>query len=159
MNLILPKLLSMHKPLAKKPLVEVYDGPEGMRNIYTIMFRLKPKQWLLLGSSGKAEEVVRHDFLDIMETRRAKLKIKLKCLMNPTEKARKRGKELSGFPLTEVRYLTQEYVSPVSIYLFGNYTSLMLWMKEKPLAVLIKDKDITDSLKAHFKILWKVSKK
>ena len=157
-NLILPELLNLHKPLAKKPLVEVYDGPEGMKNIYTIMFRLKPKEWWLLGSSGKAEEVVGHDFLDIMESRRSKLGIRFKCLMNPTEQARKRGKELTQFPLTEVRYLVQQYVSPVSIYLFGDYTSLMLWMREKPLAVLIKDKDITHSFKEHFKILWDISK-
>lgn len=156
-NLILPELLALHKPLIKKPIVEVYDGPEGMKNIYTIMFKLKPRDWLLLGSSGKAEEVVGHDFLDIMESRRAKLRITLKCLMNPTKQARKRGKELVQFPLTQVRYLTQEYVSPVSIYLFGEYTSLMLWMKEKPLAVLIHDKDIANSFKEHFKILWNLT--
>jgi len=158
-NLILPQLLALHKPLTKKPIVEVYDGAEGMKNIYTIMFRLKPKEWQLLGSSGKAEEVVGHDFLDIMESRRAKLKIRFKCLMNPTEQARNRGKELSKFPLTEIRYLTQEYVSPVSIYLFEDYISLMLWMKEKPLAILIKDKDITNSFKEHFNLLWKLAKK
>ena len=158
-NIILPQLLALHKPLTKKPIIEVYDGPEGMKNIYTIMFRTKPKNWCLLGSSGKAEEVVGHDFLDIMESRRSKLGINFKCLMNPTRKARKRGKELSKFPLTEVRYLIQEYVSPVSTYLFGDYTSLMLWMKEKPLAVLIHDKDITNSFKEHFKLLWKLSKK
>ncbi|MBI2129634.1 helix-turn-helix domain-containing protein [Candidatus Woesearchaeota archaeon] len=157
-NLILPELLALHKPLIKKPVVEVYDGPEGMKNIYTIMFRTKPKEWLLLGSSGKAEEVVSHDFLNIMESKRAKLGIGFKCLMNPVPQAIKRGKELVKFQLTEVRYLPQTYVSPVSIYLFGDYTSLMLWMKEKPLAILIHDKDITRSFKEHFKILWELSK-
>lgn len=157
-NLILPQLLLLHKPLPKKPLVEVYDGREGMKNIYTIMFKVKPKEWRLLGSSGKAEEVVGHDFLDIMESRRAKLKIKFKCLMNPTEQAMKRGCELVKFPLTEVRYLKQDYVSPVSVYLFGEFTALMLWIKEKPLAVLIQDEDITNSFIEHFNVLWSISK-
>jgi sugar-specific transcriptional regulator TrmB len=157
-NNIIPELLLMHKPLSNKPIVEIYDGPEGMKSILSTFLNSKTKDWLVLGSSGNAESVI-GEYLDIFEARRIKQKIKMYSLMNLSEGGIRRGNILEKYPLTQVRYLPKEYTSLVSVYVFGEYISLMLWMKEKPLGVLIKDRDISESFRKHFWVLWELSKK
>jgi sugar-specific transcriptional regulator TrmB len=158
-SLLLPALLALHKPAASKPVVEVYDGKEGIKSIFATMFKVKPREWLALGSAGKSVEILGRDFVDILETRRAKLGIVMKIIMNLTEGSRKRGEQLRKFPLTHVRYIAETYDRPISTYVFGNYTAIVLWMKENPLAILIQNKDIARSFEKHFQIMWELSKK
>ena len=158
-NLILPQLIALRKPTTSKPIIEVYDGAQGMKNIFTILYKVRPKDWLIMGSSGKSAEVLGEDFADIMESRRVKLGIKMKALMTKTEKGIKTAQRLISYRLTEVRYMSQDYENMVATYIFGDYVTMMLWMKEKPLAILIKDRDIASSFEKHFYVMWALASK
>ena len=45
--------------------------------------------------------------------------------------------------------------SPTTTYCYDNKIAIVLWMKEKLLAIMIEDEIIAKSFKEFFDILWK----
>ncbi len=43
---IMPQLLELAKPKTKKPIVELYEGKEGLKTILNDVVRTKPKEFL-----------------------------------------------------------------------------------------------------------------
>lgn len=127
--------------------INVYEGKEGLRNFINLV--LKEKEFFAFGSTGRAfyQLYEMPAIVKIME----KSKIKVKIIGD--EKLR--GKEVFGFKKFEYKYLNAESEATTSI--FGDYISIHL-IKIKPTIILIKNKDITNTYKNYFKMLWKVAK-
>ena len=68
-------------------------------------------------------------------------------------------KETEAFKLKnfEYRYLNADSKSPTSI--FGEYVSIHLTTREKPFIILIKNKDIANTYRNYFNVLWNIAKK
>ncbi|MBS3097524.1 hypothetical protein J4209_01870 [Candidatus Woesearchaeota archaeon] len=48
-----------------------------------------------------------------------------------------------------------EKTSPTTTYCYGNKVAIVLWIKEKLLAIMIEDEVIANSFKEFFEVLWK----
>lgn len=154
---ILPFLKELHKPKFKKPLVEVYEDKEGMKTILNDLIRTK-KEWIAIGSTGRGPQVLPSFFLERLHRERVKNKIKLKVLCNSTAEGKKRGKEFSQYPLTEIKYLPKTHQSPTTIYVYGDKTAIFMWLAgEKPFAILIESAEVSKSFRSYFNLLWKLS--
>ncbi len=62
-------------------------------------------------------------------------------------------REIAALPFVEIRYLPQTYLTPHVIFIFGDYVANVLWEKE-PLAYLIHNKDVAQSYRDYFELLW-----
>ncbi len=154
LSLILPKLNQLAQQKFNKPVVEVYEDKEGMKTILNDILRTK-KQWLAIGSTGKGPLVLPSFFIEKFHKERIKNKITLKVLCNATKEGKKRGKEFSQYALTEIKYLPKTHQNPATIYVYGDKTAIFMWLVgDKPFAILMQNKEIAESFKLYFKLLW-----
>ena len=57
----------------------------------------------------------------------------------------------------EVRHLPKEFLFPVRIMIYGNKVAIIDF--SKPITtIIIEKKEIADSYKKHFELLWKIAK-
>jgi HTH-type transcriptional regulator, sugar sensing transcriptional regulator len=124
-----------------------YKGKEGLKAVFED--QLESKEVLILGATVKAYEVLQFYFKWYDKTRK-KRKIKARILAQ--------DRSIKKIPLAEIKYLPEKYSNPVSVNIYGDKTAIILWASE-PLAIVIKNKEITDGYKNYFELLWKIAKR
>jgi sugar-specific transcriptional regulator TrmB len=124
-----------------------YKGKEGLRTIFED--QLNSKEILILGASPLAYEVFKFYF-KWYDKRRKQKKIKTKIIAQ--------DRSIKRIPSAEIKYLPEEYHSPMAINIYGNKTAIILWAK-RPMAIVIQNEEITDGYKKYFDLLWKIAKK
>jgi len=145
---ILPQLLRLHKPKKRKPVVEVYEGKGGFKTIFKDILNVK-KDFIAFGASGKFEKVLPM-FSKIFIKQRELLKIKAKLIaVEGTHPVKTR--------LNVYRWIPKEFSSPASTVIYGEKVAVLLWLEE-PLGIIIKSKEVVESYKHYFELLWKMGK-
>mgnify|MGYP001439515887 CR=1 FL=1 len=66
--------------------------------------------------------------------------------------------KIPKIPLSEIRFLSEKYASPMAINIYGDKVAIIMWSKENPIAIVIKQKEIADGYRKHFELMWKNSK-
>ena len=110
--------------------------------------QLNYKEILILGASPQAYEILKFYF-KWYDKKRIKKKIKVKIIAY--------DRKITNIPLAEIRYLPKKYESPVAMNIYGNKTAIILWA-EKPIVIAIREKEIADSYRNHFELMWKLAK-
>lgn len=151
---IIPELINLEKFPKEKLNLELYEGKEGIKTILNDILK-NAKEYFALGSPGKGLEIL-HYYIEQFHRERLKKKIKIKIIYNDDKHGRKRGREVSKLPLIEVRYMEKSH--PATTYIYNDKIAIILWVKEKPFAILIDNKEITDSFREYFNLLWKSAK-
>lgn len=148
----LPELLKLkNEKLGEKVKIEVYEGKEGIKTVFNDVLRTG-KEFLCFGSTGISPQIIPYD-LTRFHKERIKRKINWKVIYNDDELGRIRGKEVSKWEYSHVKYMKK--TSPTTTYCYDDKVSIVLWMKERLLALIIEDKIIAKSFKEFFNILWK----
>ena len=147
---ILPGMLEEYEKTKEKQETNFYKGKAGLKTVFEDQIETG-KEIFVIGASPLAYEILQFYF-KWFDKRRKQHKIKEKIIFNKTEKKLK-------VPLAEVRYLPQKYTSPLAINIYGNKVAIILWSKEKPLAIVIKNKEISEGYKKYFELLWTIAKK
>ncbi|HLD98353.1 MAG TPA: helix-turn-helix domain-containing protein [Candidatus Nanoarchaeia archaeon] len=157
MRNILPTLVGLTNFEKNKPVVEIFEGKEGIKTILNDILKIK-KEWLAFGSSGKGQEVLSF-YAEHWEEEREKLKISLRGILDSSESGIKRGKEIAQRKYTEIKYVHKEYSNPSSTWIYGERMAFVIWRKEHSFAIRIINKEISDNFRKHFEILWVNAKK
>lgn len=147
----LEELRELARSALKLPLVEVYEGAEGIKTILEEVLR-EGKEWLCLGSTGRSPEILPF-FLEHFHKQRQKQKLPLRVIYNDDALGRERGKIVSQQKYVSVRYMPK--TSPATTYIYGFNVVIIVWIKDKLVATRIEDKDVADSYKSYFEVLWK----
>jgi len=149
-NMLEPFIKVLEKKFAKtkeKEETNFYKGKEGLKTIFED--QLETKEILILGASVKAYDILQFYFKWYDKTRKQK-KIKTRIIAS--------DKKISKIPLAEIRYLPEKYSNPVSVNIYNDKTAIILWASE-PLAIVIKNREITEGYKNYFELMWKIAKK
>lgn len=154
---ILPNLLELQKITEKRPSVEMYEGPEGLKTILNDVIRTKPKEWLDF-TSGVTKLILPY-FMDHWEKRRADAGIKARIIFNDTKAGRQRAREVMKFKLLQVRFFPKGFESPSHIYVYSDKIAIMLWSKDFPFGILVQNKEIANRFREFFDWFWGISKK
>ncbi len=145
------------KESPEKPIIEVYEGKQGMKTLINKMLSIKLKEIISYGGTGESRRTF-PVFMKHWHKRRQQLKIIFKVIYNDTKETRERiKKHKEDFKLSEVRLIKEEYLSTVNTVLFEEFVALLSW-SEHPFGILIKDKKIHNSYYANFEYLWKIAK-
>jgi sugar-specific transcriptional regulator TrmB len=156
MKNILPNLLELASFQKEKPVVEIFEGKEGIKTILNDILKVK-EEWLAFGSSGKGQEILSF-YAEHWEKEREELKIDLRGILDSSESGLKRGKEISKRKYTKIRYVKEDYSSPSSTWIYGDRLAFVIWSKEHSFAIRMISKEIANNFKKHFEILWKNAK-
>ncbi len=124
-----------------------YKGKEGLKTVFED--QLNSKEILILGASPKAYEVLQYYFKWYDKARKQK---KIKVRIIATDKCIKR------IPLADIRYLPEKYSNPVSVNIYEDKVAIILWSSQ-PLAIVIKNKEISEAYRTYFELMWKIAKK
>mgnify|MGYP001566821270 CR=1 FL=1 len=146
----IPQLLSIRKLSKEEQEGSIYKGKKGLKSIFEDILREK-KPWYVFGATGKFKEIFNAYFIHFHD-RRVKLNIPLKVIFN--EKIRNEKRKLK---LATIRYLPESYITPSTTYIYGNKIAVIIWSDE-PMAFLIRSKQVSDSYKSFFELLWNLSK-
>jgi len=149
-NILEPIVESLKEKYTKtkeKEETNFYKGKEGLKAVFED--QLNYKEISILGASPKAYETLLYYFKWYDKTRKEK-KIKARIIAQT--------RKLKKIPLAEIKYLPEKYSNPVSVNIYGDKTAIILWA-ERPIAIVIKDKEITNGYKNYFELMWKIAKK
>ena len=128
-----------------------FKGKEGLKSVFEDQLS-EEKEILIIGASEVAYEGLEFYF-HWFDKKRVKEKIKTKIIFN---------KDVEGkhpkIPLSEIRYLPEKYSSPMAINIYGDKIAIILWSKENPFAIVVKQKEIADGYRKHFEMIWKSAK-
>lgn len=146
---VLPELELMHIQSKEKQETNFYKGVEGIRTIFEDQIK-EGKELLIFGESNLAKDRLKY-YIPKYNKKRQEKKIKVKILFDESQ----RGK-IGEMPLAEIRYL-RAHISLSSTNVYGDKVAIILW-SDNPLGILIKQKEIADSYRNYFKMLWDVAK-
>ena len=128
--------------------INVYEGKAGMRSVTNLV--LKYKEFCAFGATGRMYELFYEAPALVKEL--VKKKYRGRVIATPQYK----GKQVTRIKNIETRYLKAD--SEVTTTIFGEYIMLHM-IKEKPVAIVIKNKDIAKGYQNYFEILWKIAKR
>lgn len=138
----------LYKKTKEKQETNFYKGIEGLKTVFQEQLA-ECKEILILGASQSAFEILPFYF-KWYDKDRVKKRIKVRIIAS--EKLNKK------IPLSEIRYLPQKYANPLAINIYKDKVAIILW-KKSPIAVVIKEKEIADSYRKYFELMWKTSRK
>jgi len=146
---IIPSLKELFAKTKSKEETMFYKGIDGLKTAFEDQLK-EGKEILILGASPEASEILRFYFKWYTLRRREK-KIRMKVIADNGA----RGK--FKIPLSEIRYLGA--LGPTAINIYADKVAVILWDKERPLAILIKNDKIANSYRSFFEHMWKTAKK
>lgn len=149
-NEAMPDLMSLFSKAKKSEGTFFYKGKNGLKSVFEDQIK-EGKEILILGASDLAYEVLQYYF-KWFDKRRVEKKIKTKIVFNRTKKK-------LNIPLSEIRFLPEKYSSPLAVNIYGDKVVIILWSKDNPLAILIKNNEISEGYRKQFEWMWNVAKK
>lgn len=149
---IIPELKKQIPSTLPHAEAHVFAGKEGFKTIRKDVLKQK-KDLYLIGAIGKENKFLKYFFPNFNKLR-IKNKIKWKILYD----AEVRGKKITKLPLMETKFLPKEYSSPAVINIYGDKVVNVLWKDDNPICFMIINKEIADSYRNWFKLLWKTAK-
>jgi HTH-type transcriptional regulator, sugar sensing transcriptional regulator len=144
---IVSGLMDKFEGVKEKQETNFYKGKEGLKNIFED--QLNAKEILIIGASPDAYDILKFYF-KWYDQKRKKKKIKSRILAY--------DKKVSKIALADIRYLPQKYSNPVAVNIYDDKVAIILWAT-KPIAILIKEKEIADAYRNYFELMWKLAKK
>jgi sugar-specific transcriptional regulator TrmB len=146
---ILPHMLELYTGTKEKEETNFYKGKNGLKTVFEDQLANK-SEIKILGASPLAYEILQFYF-KWFDKRRQENKIKTRIIFNQMKKKPK-------IPLSEIRYLPEKYSSPLAINIYGDKVAIILWSKENPLAIVIKNREISQGYNKYFELMWKIAR-
>jgi sugar-specific transcriptional regulator TrmB len=143
---ILPEMETLFSSTKEKEETNFFKGRGGLKTVMEDQLSTR-KEILILGGNPDAYDILQFYFR-WFDKRRVKQKIKVKIIFNKTEKK-------LNIPLSDIRFLPQKYSSPLAVNIYGDKVALILWSKENPFAVVIKNPEISQGYRKYFELMWK----
>ncbi len=143
----LPELESKFNFIQEKRETVFFRGKQALKSIFDDQIK-EGKEVLVLGACPFAKDIIKYYFQKY-DLERKKKNIKVKALFTQETDYE--------MPLGEVRYLPMSFDSPSATNIYGDKVVIILWTEE-PFAILIHQKEIADSYRRYFDLLWNIAK-
>jgi len=152
---ILPDLLNLTELPREDTFVEFYKGKDVVRTVYRDIIKEFEKQKGEVVISGVEEQ-------KFMEEDKIALQQHLKRLQKLNCKERilikERDTTFVEGPQTEYRWISEESFNPTPIYVYNDKLTIIIWGNPNH-AIIIENKNLADSYRKQFNLLWNISKK
>lgn len=149
---IMSEMQTLFSSTKEKEETNFYKGKNGLKTVFEDQIQTK-REILIIGASPLAYDILQFYF-KWFDKRRTENKIKTKIIFNKTKNSKK-----IKIPFSEIRFLPEKYSSPLAINIYGDKVAIILWSKENPFAIVIKDKQISEGYKKYFELMWKSAKR
>ncbi|HLC95701.1 MAG TPA: helix-turn-helix domain-containing protein [Candidatus Nanoarchaeia archaeon] len=152
---ILPELIHLTKLPREDTFVESYKGKNIVRTVYRDIikeFENKPGEVLISGVDEK--KFIDEDKIALLQhlKRLQKMRCSERVLIKEGDTYVVKGSQ------TKYRWVPEESFSPSPMYTYGSKLTLIIWGNPNH-AIIINNKNLADSYKKQFNVLWKISKR
>ncbi|MBI4162779.1 MAG: hypothetical protein HY513_03780 [Candidatus Aenigmarchaeota archaeon] len=150
---ILPRLLIKKQLGGHESEAKIYKGFKGVETAFYSALELmeKDETYYSFGTPSRPEKA--NKLLLKFEKIRAEKGVKIKMLLN--ENARDDAQIANVKLLGEVKYMPVGVITPAAINVFKDRTLIFpLETEKEPIVIEINNKDVAESFKAQFDILW-----
>jgi HTH-type transcriptional regulator, sugar sensing transcriptional regulator len=131
-----------------KSLAQIFVGLEGQKTIMKDIID-EGKDFMELASEGRFEDEL-YEYTQQWAEQRRKKNIKAKLIS-------KKGDDAPIWKMNEVRFIEEEYQSPTATIIYGN--KVAIFIHEDPvLIILIESKQLAQSYRNYFNVLWEIAK-
>ena len=154
---IIPELKKLNLNISEMPLVELYDGKEGIKSIYQDI--LLDKQPLYAFSNTHYIFNVLPFFVPNFINNRVNNNIPINLLNEDTKESRALMKQKDELELRETRFIPELKNIALTEYIYGNKVAIFNTNPQDPYGMIIRSKDFARMQKLLFDILWKQAKK
>lgn len=144
---VLPELKKIYKSPPMIENVAVFKGNEGLKTIFEDILKAK-LNYDKFGSGDKFKEFLPY-YYSHYQKRKTENGIKSRAIYSENERNEDSVKEFIG----EVRFLPKEFIHPSTTIVYGNKVAILIW-KENPLGILINSKEVSESYRYYFELLW-----
>ncbi len=142
--------------IEKKQESFTYEGIKGIKTALEFVLKvLKADDMFYVIDASRISNERLMGYFNDFHKRRAKQKIKYKIIygVESLEFARER----KTYPLTEVRILPKDIKIPSVFWIFKEYVVIAVF-SEEPVALMIKNPEISAGFLANFNLLWNIAK-
>jgi sugar-specific transcriptional regulator TrmB len=146
----LSEMMLLYTKTQEKQETNFYKGKQGLRTVMEDQLKQGTKEILILGASPLAYEILEFYF-KWFDVKRCKQKIKARIIFNKSDKKPR-------IPLAEIKYLPKKYTSPLAVNIYRDKVAIILWSKDNPIAIVIKNKDVSEGYKKYFELMWRIAK-
>ncbi|VVC02284.1 HTH-type sugar sensing transcriptional regulator TrmBL1 [uncultured archaeon] len=128
---------------------EIYRGNDGIKTILNEC--LNVPEVLFIGATGDVESRLQY-FWPQYNEKREKKKVLWKLLLVHES----RNRRITKSKHYEYKVLPKALSGPNVIYIYGDSVANVLWL-EKPLAFVVRHRELAESYRRHFHYLWKIT--
>lgn len=157
---LLPELLLLQQEKTETYAAEVYEGYKGLKSIFDAILRTHRlgDEVLVFGARAgeDASPATWRAFFQNFNQQRERKRIGYKIIFNEELRNTPVPKAFLNAKYATVRFIRQK--TPAGINIHGNKVAIILW-KKNPIAFLLTGREIADSFREYFKILWGSAKK
>ena|GEM_PF-1089840 len=154
-------LLKTVRAKRKRPVFNIFEGWDGMRTAFddiVLSMKTRPKDVYFVFAVDVPEKVFPRfrRFIRKFHSKRSEAGVDCRLLVSSRLRSTI-GKDRRAEPHTSVRFVSSEYAMPMAANVYANKVLLTIWTSP-PLAITIESKDVHDSFKAFFHLLWKIGR-
>lgn len=157
---IIPYLQSLQKVKIEKHEATMFEGYKGLKSIFDNAVNVLEKGDEILVMGARSGQDVNSEtwnaFFNNFNRRRIEKRIIYKIIFNDDLRKSKVVKLFQKSPFTEVRFISQH--TPAGINIHKDNVAIIIWRKT-PYAFLITSKEVAQSFREYFKVLWKQAEK
>ena len=148
---LVKELQKIQEQAKAKESASIFQWKRGIRTIFEDI--LNYKEYYTFASEGKFKEVL-GDYFYIFQKRKKQKKIKAKILIDESLRNSDYVKSIHG----EIKFLSKEYNYPTATFIYDDKIVFFVFT-EYPNAFLIESKEVAESYRNYFELLWKIAKK
>ncbi len=148
---LLPELLAKYSENKEKLNVETFVGKEGIKTVTSNILKVGKPIYALIGKELIIDLLQYH--MPQFIKKRTEQKIPAKMIY--AESVRKRKMNI---PLTELKYVSNESSSPITIIIYGDNVDILIF-SEIPIALQMQNNEILQSFMNYFNLMWAIAKK
>ncbi|MDD5650752.1 MAG: helix-turn-helix domain-containing protein [Candidatus Nanoarchaeia archaeon] len=152
---ILPELKEKQKKIIKEEFASVYKGVRGIKEVYNIMINTKGKEYNTFGGGPITSKIMGFTWWLSLHKKRVANNLPSRQVFD--ESVREGGKDIAKNPLTKIKYVDKEFAQFQETVIVGDLVAIAVF-SENPYAFLIKDKNVAESYRKYFELLWKMAK-
>ncbi len=148
---ILPTIMESFNLKNEKSETLFFRGKEGLKLVFEDQIRVG-EEILVNATSVNVSDFLKYYFPKFERERREK-GIHMRMIFD--KKFENESNDLNKVPLCSYKFIKDFNTSPMSSYVYGDNVAIVVW-GEKPLAILIRQKEVAQGFRESFEILWKL---
>lgn len=138
---ILPQLIEIKGSAIEKPKVTLYEGKAGLISILEDILKTQ-KNYLCYASNESLLKILKYYFPHFIE-RRIKLGLRAKLILDEKPIAKK---------LTDYRIIRKKFNT--STWIYENKVAILSLLESEPIGMIIENKEIAETQKIVFDLMW-----